>query len=219
MVRAALMRGQQDKAQAGGRVQKGLSGAGQKALLDDFRSSRVNVLVATSVGEEGLDVAEVDLVVQYDCPSEAGREIQRSGRTGRKRKGRVVNLIGQDEAANWAKLRGKKAKLAKQPGGASKKGAALHFSDASSRIIPRGINPQMVRKSLAVQEEVPAVVDPAARRPCPAGPVRVSPSGGPSWQAGESNPVTWTPESPRPCGGGPVAACAGGGSLPPRQAA
>jgi Fanconi anemia group M protein len=73
--------------------EKGLKQKEQVDVLDRFRSGEFNVLVATSVGEEGLDVESTDLVVFYEpVPSEI-RAIQRRGRTGRKRAGKVVILI------------------------------------------------------------------------------------------------------------------------------
>ena len=50
-----------------------------------FRKGVVNTLVCTCIGEEGLDVGEVDLIVHYDVVQSAIRNVQRSGRTGRKR--------------------------------------------------------------------------------------------------------------------------------------
>ncbi len=86
----------------------GLTQKQQKEVLDSFRSGEENVLVATSVAEEGLDIPEVDLVVFYEpVPSEI-RAIQRRGRTGRKRAGRVVVLIAKDtrdEAYFWSARR------------------------------------------------------------------------------------------------------------------
>ncbi|MFW5983759.1 MAG: DEAD/DEAH box helicase [Halobacteria archaeon] len=86
----------------------GLTQKQQKEVLDSFRSGEENVLVATSVAEEGLDIPEVDLVVFYEpVPSEI-RAIQRRGRTGRKRAGRVVVLIAKDtrdEAYFWSAKR------------------------------------------------------------------------------------------------------------------
>ena len=68
----------------------------QAELLDRFRAGEVNVLVSTSIGEEGLDIPEVDLVVFYEpVPSEI-RTIQRRGRTGRARAGRMVLLVTKD---------------------------------------------------------------------------------------------------------------------------
>ena len=53
-------------------------------------------IVATSIGEEGLDIPQVDLVVFYEpVPSEI-RTIQRRGRTGRSAAGRVVMLVTKD---------------------------------------------------------------------------------------------------------------------------
>ena len=65
-------------------------------MLDKFRNGEYNVVVATSVGEEGLDVAQTDLVVFYEPVASEIRSIQRRGRTGRKRAGRVVILITKD---------------------------------------------------------------------------------------------------------------------------
>ena len=52
-------------------------------------------MVSTSIGEEGLDIGEVDLIVCYDSQNSPIRMLQRMGRTGRKRKGRVVLLLTQ----------------------------------------------------------------------------------------------------------------------------
>jgi ERCC4-related helicase len=87
--------------------EKGLKQKEQVGVLELFRNGHYNVLVATSVGEEGLDVANTDLVVFYEpVPSEI-RAIQRRGRTGRKRAGRVVVLLARgtrDEAYLYASL-------------------------------------------------------------------------------------------------------------------
>lgn len=75
---------------------RGLSQAEQVDLLDRFRRREFNVLVASSVAEEGLDVPSVDLVVFYEpVPSEI-RAIQRRGRTGRDAVGRIVVLVTED---------------------------------------------------------------------------------------------------------------------------
>ncbi len=82
----------------------GLSQKEQKAMLDRFRNGEFNVLVATSIGEEGLDIVKVDLVVFYEPVPSAIRSIQRRGRTGRQERGRVVVLIARntrDEAFRW----------------------------------------------------------------------------------------------------------------------
>lgn len=71
---------------------QGLTQDQQSLLLERFRSGDIKVLVATSIGEEGLDIPSVDLVVFYEpVPSEI-RYIQRKGRTGRRSFGRVVIL-------------------------------------------------------------------------------------------------------------------------------
>lgn len=82
----------------------GMSQREQRAVLDRFRAGEFNVLIATSIGEEGLDIVNVDLVVFYEPVPSAIRSIQRRGRTGRQEKGRVIVLVTRntrDEAFRW----------------------------------------------------------------------------------------------------------------------
>ena len=71
---------------------KGLSQKRQIEILDQFKQGVYNVLVSTNVGEEGLDIAECDLVIFYDVVASEIRLIQRKGRTARHRQGKVVIL-------------------------------------------------------------------------------------------------------------------------------
>jgi len=80
----------------------------QQDTLDAFRAGEFEVLVSTSVAEEGLDVPEVDLVLFYEPVPTAIRSIQRKGRTGRQAEGRVVVLMAEDtrdEAYFWISKR------------------------------------------------------------------------------------------------------------------
>ena len=87
--------------------QKGLTQKEQKAIIKAFKMGEYDVLISTSVAEEGIDIPAVDLVVLYEpVPSEV-RMIQRRGRTGRKRTGRVKVLITQgtrDEAYYYSSI-------------------------------------------------------------------------------------------------------------------
>ncbi|MCQ1536018.1 DEAD/DEAH box helicase [Methanosarcina sp. KYL-1] len=84
---------------------KGLTQKKQVEIIEKFKEGEYNVLVATSVAEEGLDIPSTDLVLFYEpIPSEI-RSIQRKGRTGRQHKGRVVVLVTKgtrDEAYYWS---------------------------------------------------------------------------------------------------------------------
>lgn len=71
---------------------RGLKQSEQLNVLKLFNDGIINVLVATSVAEEGLDISEVDLIVFFDVVASPVRQVQRSGRTGRKRAGRIVVL-------------------------------------------------------------------------------------------------------------------------------
>lgn len=73
--------------------EKGLSQKKQIEALTRFRNGEFKVLIATSVGEEGLDVPSTDLVIFYEAVPSEIRSIQRKGRTGRSGAGRVVVLV------------------------------------------------------------------------------------------------------------------------------
>lgn len=83
----------------------GLSQKEQKAILDSFRKGDFNVLVATSVAEEGLDIPQVNNVIFYEPVASSIRSIQRRGRTGRFDDGEVVVLVTKktrDVAYRWS---------------------------------------------------------------------------------------------------------------------
>ncbi len=88
----------------------GKSGRGQRQneqvkTIEDMKNGLFDILVATQVGEEGLDISECGLVVFYDNVSSAVRFIQRRGRTGREAPGRAVVFVAKgtkDEAYYWS---------------------------------------------------------------------------------------------------------------------
>jgi Fanconi anemia group M protein len=90
-VKAARFVGQSSKIH-----DKGLSQEEQAERIKMLRECELNILVATSIAEEGLDIPEVDQVIFYEpIPSEI-RYIQRRGRTGRRTSGKVTILAASD---------------------------------------------------------------------------------------------------------------------------
>lgn len=87
---------------------KGLTQKEQKNIIKSFKTGNYDVLISTSVAEEGIDIPAVDLVILYEpVPSEI-RMIQRRGRTGRKSSGRMKVLITKntiDEGYYWTSVR------------------------------------------------------------------------------------------------------------------
>ncbi len=83
----------------------GLSQKEQLSMLDAFRNGAFNVLVSSSVGEEGLDIPQVDAVFFFEPIPSAIRHIQRKGRTGRHGEGEVLILVTKgtrDEGYRWS---------------------------------------------------------------------------------------------------------------------
>lgn len=90
---------------------KGLTQKEQIAVLRRFRDGEFNVLIGTSVSEEGIDIPAVDYAIFYEpVPSEI-RSIQRRGRVGRQSAGKVFFLITKetrDETYYWSAFRKEK---------------------------------------------------------------------------------------------------------------
>jgi ERCC4-related helicase len=98
--------GQANKADSEGMDQKK-----QTDVLERFTKGEFKVLVSSSIGEEGLHVPDVDLVVFYEAVPSEIRAIQRKGRTGRTMRGRVIVLLAEgtvDEAYFYSSLRREK---------------------------------------------------------------------------------------------------------------
>ena len=76
--------------------QVGLNQKEQGKMIQDFKEGTINVLCATSIGEEGLDIPEVNAVIFYEPIPSAIRKIQRTGRTARLMKGNLTILITLD---------------------------------------------------------------------------------------------------------------------------
>ena len=73
--------------------------------VEEFKIGKINILGATSIAEEGLDIPEVDSVIFYEPIPSAIRHIQRRGRTGRQEKGKVIILVTKDtrdEGYRWS---------------------------------------------------------------------------------------------------------------------
>jgi ERCC4-related helicase len=86
---------------------RGMDQETQSETLELFRKGEFKVLVSSSIGEEGLHVPDVDLVVFYEAVPSEIRYIQRRGRTGRTAEGRVVILLAEgtvDEAYYYSTL-------------------------------------------------------------------------------------------------------------------
>jgi len=82
----------------------GLKQKKQIETVQKFRDGQYKVLIATRVGEEGLDISEVNTVVFFDNVPSSIRYVQRKGSTGRKNYGKLVVVIAKettDETYYW----------------------------------------------------------------------------------------------------------------------
>ncbi|MCY0851192.1 MAG: helicase-related protein [Thermoplasma acidophilum] len=87
---------------------EGLSQDQQKKIIEDFKNNVYNVLIATSIAEEGLDIPDTDYVIFYEAVPSEIRYIQRKGRTGRSRNGQVYILVfenSRDMAYYYSSIR------------------------------------------------------------------------------------------------------------------
>ena len=71
-------------------------------LLRNFRNDEINILVATDVASRGLDIVDLDLVINFDVPRNGEDYMHRVGRTGRMfETGRAITLVNANE---WNKM-------------------------------------------------------------------------------------------------------------------
>ncbi|KAF8866441.1 P-loop containing nucleoside triphosphate hydrolase protein [Acephala macrosclerotiorum] len=158
MVRASVFVGQQDSKRSDGMNQKQ-----QQETITKFKKGIFNVIVATSIGEEGLDIGQVDLIVCYDASGSPIRMLQRMGRTGRKRAGNIVLLLmrGKEEES-FAKAKDNYEQMQKMISA----GTRFNFRhDLSVRIVPREITPVVDNRLIEIPIENTQTTDlPEPRR-------------------------------------------------------
>lgn len=79
-------------------ISSNLEQSEREEVLRGFRSRRIRVLVATDVMSRGIDIKEINMVINYDAPSDAEDYVHRIGRTARANtKGEAVTLINQKD--------------------------------------------------------------------------------------------------------------------------
>ncbi len=95
-LRPGIFVGQAMKAHDQGKSHTGLKQGEQKEMIEKFSSGELNVLCATSIAEEGLDIPEVNEVIFYEPVPSVIRTIQRAGRTARLFPGKLKILVTKD---------------------------------------------------------------------------------------------------------------------------
>ncbi|KAL4529744.1 hypothetical protein Ndes2526A_g04507 [Nannochloris sp. 'desiccata'] len=120
----------------------GMNQKEQKDAIKGFANGQYNVLVATCIGEEGLDIPAVDLIICYDATASPTRAVQRRGRTGRHREGRVVYLLGAGrEEEHYHRIKEATTQLHSQLRQAER---YFELVLPSPRMLPRQYNPEKI---------------------------------------------------------------------------
>lgn len=143
--------------QASSKSSEGMNQKKQNQVIQDFKAGKFNTLVATSIGEEGLDIGDVDLIVCYDASASPVRMLQRIGRTGRKRVGRVVLLLMRGKEDNdYAKAQDNYTYIQKTIADENKYN---YRDDQSPRILPKEVRPVVDKRMIDIPAENTQPVD------------------------------------------------------------
>ncbi|NXK22493.1 FANCM protein, partial [Arenaria interpres] len=136
-----------------GKSTKGFTQKEQLEVVKRFREGGYNTLVSTCVGEEGLDIGEVDLIICFDAQKSPVRLVQRMGRTGRRRQGRIVVILAEGrEERTYNQSQCNKRSIHKAISG----NKMLHFYQRSPRMVPEGINPKLHKMFITAEKYEPS---------------------------------------------------------------
>lgn len=152
-VRSSIFMGQATIGKTG---VKGMNQKEQQSVLARFKNGEFNVLVATSIGEEGLDIGQVDMIICYDQSKSPIRSIQRRGRTGRKRDGQVILLLTAQEEAKLSYAYGGnkyvRNVIQENAGATANKDLVLKYAPPH-RLIPDGYEPRYTEVNIILPPE------------------------------------------------------------------
>lgn len=158
--------------QANSKESEGMDQKTQLSVINKFKDGTYNTLVATSIGEEGLDIGEIDLIVCYDASASPIRMLQRMGRTGRKRAGNiVVTLVKGKEENNFIKAKDNYEKMQNEIAA----GSRFSFHDESNRrIVPKNVQPIVDKRVVDIPPEntQPELPEPTKRSRAPKKPAK-----------------------------------------------
>jgi superfamily II DNA/RNA helicase len=77
----------------------------REKVLNKFRSKELNILVATDIVSRGIDIEDIDMVINYDVPNDGEDYIHRIGRTARAQaKGAAITLINEKDQGKFATI-------------------------------------------------------------------------------------------------------------------
>ncbi|KAF2634942.1 P-loop containing nucleoside triphosphate hydrolase protein [Massarina eburnea CBS 473.64] len=146
MIKPHVFVGQQNSKNSDGMDQKS-----QLAVIEKFKAGTYNTLVATSIGEEGLDIGEVDLIICYDSKASPIRMLQRMGRTGRKREGKIIMLQMEGKEENdSAKAKDSYERMQELIANGDK---FIFHDEISRRILPRAVIPAVEKRAVEIPIE------------------------------------------------------------------
>ncbi|XP_073782912.1 Fanconi anemia group M protein isoform X4 [Danio rerio] len=134
-----------------GRGVRGFTQKEQLEVVRRFREGGFNTLVSTCVGEEGLDIGEVDLIVCFDAQKSPIRLVQRMGRTGRQRQGRIVVILAEGrEERTYNQSQSNRRSINKSIMG--NKHSFQMFSD-SPRMLPADVTPALHKMHISCAQQ------------------------------------------------------------------
>lgn len=86
-------------------IHSGFEQREREQILLDFRNGVHKVLIATDIVSRGIDIDDIDLIINFDIPAEAEDYVHRVGRTARaEREGLAISLINQDDVFRFKKI-------------------------------------------------------------------------------------------------------------------
>uniref|UniRef100_A0A672HFK9 Fanconi anemia group M protein n=1 Tax=Salarias fasciatus TaxID=181472 RepID=A0A672HFK9_SALFA len=169
LVRAMAFMGQA----SAGRGVRGFTQKEQLEVVRGFRRGGFNTLVSTCVGEEGLDIGEVDLIVCFDAQKNPTRLVQRMGRTGRRRRGRIVVILAEGrEERTYNQSQNNKRSVFKS---ISSDRSSLHLVPSGPPMLPPGLQPALHQMTITCGHFDPQGPGRSAARPR-RGPLRPLPA-------------------------------------------